>query len=112
MNNNHILEKTLKAFENIGDIKENNRYKPCFAMIYLPNGVAKKFNTYTSRQRKFIYSSPGALKNSLRAFLEYNVYDIVKSKYGYDERDYLTSAQVDMIMNYLFDNNIVQIVYL
>ena len=111
MTNENILNKTLEAFRGIKEYSSSGRVpKPCYAVIHI-DGTTKLFHTNTSRQHKFIYNNPGALKNSIRNWLEYNVYDIIINQWGREERDWLTSAQVDMIMNYLFDNNIIEIVY-
>lgn len=85
MTNENILNKTLEAFRGIKEYSSSGRVpKPCYAVIHI-DGTTKLFHTNTSRQHKFIYNNPGALKNSIRNWLEYNVYDIVINQWGRED---------------------------
>lgn len=112
MQTKHILPRTIEVFKNMAPFSKIYKAKPCYALIHLPDGSTKVFNHSTARQmNKYMYANVGALKNGLRSFLESNVYDLGTSRWGYEERNYMSQHQTDELIKYLFENNIVEIVY-
>lgn len=112
MNRKNVIPRAMEAFKSMDTIAKIMKSHPCYALIHL-DGESKIFCRSTSRQQhKYLYPSPGALKRGLREFLESNVYDIERSKYGWEERNHISGPQLDDLLQYLFDNKIVEIVYL
>ncbi len=114
MKNDKVISATLDALREIKDIDfSNKRMRPCFAIFHdEKNNIHKIFNHSTARQQnKYMYMNPGALKVGLREYISYNVYEVKKTEWGYEDRKYLSKQQIDDVMKYLIDNKIIEIVF-
>lgn len=113
MNQDLVIPKALNALRCMDDISMYKRYDLCYAIFHDTERNEHKIFAHStnSQRRKYLYNNVGSLKSGLRHFLETNIYEFVKTKYSWEDKDYISSEQLDELIKYLIDNNIIEIVH-